>query len=83
MRIQVVTGLVSLCIKENATTEQSQEEYAKKYNRLVKWYEKATARLTVVTEERECRMQHDRELRVFIGSIEEQPLVLETWDEGL
>ena len=28
-------------------------------------------------------MQRDRELRIFIGSIEQQPLVLETWDERL
>ena len=81
--IQVVAGLVSQCIKENATTEQSQDEYAKKYNRLVKRYEKATARLKVVTEERESRMQRDRELRIFIGSIEKQPLVLNAWDERL
>ena len=56
---------------------------SKKYNRLVKRYEKATARLQVVTEERECRMQRDRELRLFIDSIENHPLVLEAWDEGL
>ena len=81
--IQVVAELVSQCVKENATTEQSQEEYTRKYNRLVKRYEKATARLKVVTEEHERQMQRDRELRVFIGAIEKQPLVLEAWDEAL
>ena len=81
--IQVVAELVNQCIKENASKEQSQEEYAKKYNRLVKRYEKATDRLKEVTAERESRMQRDRELRIFIGSIEKQPLVLETWDERL
>lgn len=81
--IQVVAGLVSQCIKENATTEQSQDEYTKKYNRLVKRYEKATAQLKVVTEERESRMRRDRELRIFIGSMESQPLILDTWDERL
>lgn len=81
--IQVVAGLVNQCIKENATTQQSQEEYTKKYNRLVKRYERAVDRLKKATAERESRMQRDRELRIFIGSIKEQPLVLETWDEGL
>jgi uncharacterized protein (DUF3084 family) len=81
--IQVVAGLVNQCIKENATTQQSQEEYNKKYNRLVKRYEKAVDRLNRATAERESRMQRDRELRIFIGAIKEQPLVLETWDEGL
>ena len=28
-------------------------------------------------------MQRDRDLRIFIGSIKEQPLVLESWNEGL
>lgn len=81
--IQVVAELVSQCIKENATTQQSQEEYNKKYNRLVNRYEKAVERLNKATAERDNRMQRDRELRIFIGSIEKQPLVLETWDEGL
>lgn len=70
-------------IKENATTQQSQEEYNKKYNRLVKRYEKAVDQLNKATAERESRMQRDRDLRIFISSIKEQPLVLETWDEGL
>ena len=81
--IQVVAGLVNQCIKENATTQQSQEEYTKKYNRLVKRYEKAVDRLKKATAERESRMQRERELRIFIDSIEKQPLVLEAWDEGL
>lgn len=81
--IQVVAGLVNQCIKENATKQQPQEEYNKKYNRLVKRYEKAVDRLNTATAERESRMQRDRDLRIFISSIKEQPLVLETWDEGL
>lgn len=81
--IHVVAELVNQCIKENASKEQSQEEYAKKYNRLVKRYEKATVRLKVVTTERESRMLRNRELHIFIDSIEKQPLVLEAWDEGL
>ena len=81
--IQFVAGLVNQCIKENATTQQSQEEYNKKYNRLVKRYEKAVARLKKATAERESRMQRDQDLRIFIRSIKEQPLVLGTWNEGL
>lgn len=67
----------------NATTQQSQEEYNKKYNRLVKRYEKAVDRLNKATAERESRIQRDRDLRIFISSIKEQPFVLETWGEGL
>ena len=81
--IQVVAGLVSQCIKDNATTKQSQDEYNRKYNGLVKRYEKAVARLNKVSAEKERRMQRDRELRIFIEAIEKQPLVLECWDERL
>nr|WP_283243157.1 zinc ribbon domain-containing protein [Yeguia hominis] len=81
--IQVVAGLVNQRIKENTTTQQSQEEYNKKYNRLIKRYEKAVDRLNKATAERESRMQRDRDLWIFISSIIEQPLVLGTWDEGL
>ena len=44
--------MVSQCIKENATTQQSQEEYNKKYSRLVKRYEKAVERLNKATAKR-------------------------------
>lgn len=80
--LQVVAEPVSQCIKENASKEQSQDEYTRKYNRLVKRYETAVDRLNAATAERDSRMQRDRELRIFIGTIEKQPLVLETWDEG-
>ncbi len=81
--IQVVAGLVSQCIKENATSQQSQEEYNRKYTRLVNRYEKAVERLKKANANKESRMDRDRDLRIFISSIENQPLVLETWDERL
>lgn len=81
--IQVVAELVNQCIKENATTEQSQEEYNRKYNRLVNRYEKAMARLKEVITERESRNQRDRDLRIFIASLKEKPLIIEEFDEEL
>ena len=81
--LQVIAELVSQCIKDNASKEQSQEEYTKKYNSLVSRYERTQKRLKFVTTERDSRMQHDREFRIFIGTIEKQPLVLEHWDEKL
>ena len=81
--IQVVAEMVSQCVKENATEQQSQVEYNKKYNSLVKRHDKTVERLKKATEERNNRMQRDMELRVFIDSIEKQPLVLESWDERL
>lgn len=81
--IQVVAELVNQCIKENAATEQSQEEYTSKYNRLVKRYENAMARLKEVSAERENKNQQDRDLRTFIAALREKPLVIEEFDEEL
>ena len=81
--IQVVAGLVSQCVKENATSQQSQEEYNKKYSRLVRRYEKAVERLNRANADKEQRLDRDRDIRIFIAEIETQPLILETWDERL
>lgn len=81
--ITVVSELVKTCVKENASTAQSQEEYAKKYNGLLTRYEKATARLTEVAAEKERKHDQDRELRLFIEELKKQPLVLEEWNERL
>ena len=81
--IQVVAELVSQCIKDNATRQQSQEEYNRKYNSLVTRYEKAVAKLNGFTEERTKRADRERELRIFIATLQKQPLILEEWNEEL
>lgn len=81
--ITVLAELVKACVRENASTAQSQEEYTKKYDGLVARYEKATARLTELTAEKERKRDQDREIRLFIESIKEKPLVLDEWDERL
>ena len=81
--ICVVAGLVKACVEENASTAQSQEEYAKKYNGLLARYEKAAARVGELTTEKERKHDRERELRLFIASLKKQPLALESWDEKL
>jgi site-specific DNA recombinase len=81
--ITVVAELVKACVRENASTAQSQEEYAKKYNGLLARYEKATARLAEVTADKERKNDQDRDLRLFIEALKKQPLVLDEWDERL
>ncbi|OPY61037.1 MAG: Recombinase [Pelotomaculum sp. PtaU1.Bin065] len=81
--ITVVAELVKTCVRENASTAQSQEEYSKKYNSLLARYEKATARLAEVTAEKERKRNQDRQIRLFIEALKKQPLVLEEWDERL
>ena len=81
--ITVVAELVKACVRENASTVQSQKEYAKKYNGLLSRYEKATARFAEVTAEKNRKYDQDRELRLFIEALKKQPLVLDEWDERL
>ena len=81
--ITVVAEMVKACVKENASSAQSQEDYNKKYNSLVKRYEKATKQVEELCAERTRKQDRDRELRLFIESIKEQPFVLESWNERL
>lgn len=61
--------LVKACVKENVTSAQSQEEYAKESNGLLARYEKATARLGELTAEKERKRNQDREIRLFIKEL--------------
>lgn len=49
----------------------------------MKRYEKATKRVDELSAERTRKQDRDRELRLFIDSIKEQPLVLDVWNERL
>mgnify|MGYP002769029555 CR=1 FL=1 len=81
--IQLIAEMVNQFVKENASSKQSQSSYDKKYNSLVRRYEKANKRLTGVTQERDGRINRERELRIFIFELAEKPLVIEEWDEEL
>lgn len=81
--IQVVAEMVNQCVQENATKKQSQDEYLAKYNRLARRYEKAVAKLNADTEERNSKLQRERELRIFIAELAKQPLVVSEWNEEL
>ena len=50
---------------------------------MVKKYEKATKALEKATEERKHRVTRDRDLRIFIATLKEKPLVIEEWSEDL
>jgi len=81
--IEVVAGLVKACILEHASKTQEQDAFDAKYNGLTKRYEKATARLEKLNAMQTQHQEGDRGLHIFIESIREQPLVLDTWDEQL
>lgn len=81
--IEEVTETVNRFVKENASTRLSQESYDQKYKSLVKSYEKADKRLSEVKQERDGRINRERELRIFISQLSEKPLVIEEWDGEL
>ncbi len=81
--IDIVAEMVKACVKENASSAQSQEEYSKKYSSLVERYEKNAFRLDELAAEKARKQDRDRELRLFIAALKQQPLVLEVWDERL
>ena len=70
-------------VNEHAAAPPCHAEYTKKTNALVKRYKKATKRVDELNAERTRKQDRDRKLRLFIESIKEQPLVLESWNERL
>ena len=81
--IQVIAGLVKVCVRENATKAQSQEEYERKYASLSARYEKATEKLERLQDERRSRELRSVELRAFLDALRDAPTVLDTFDTRL
>jgi len=81
--IEIIAELVKNCVQENAAAAHSQEEYTEKYRSLVKRYEKATKRLGELSAKKTQKQDRDCELRLFIKTLKQQPLVLEEWNERL
>lgn len=81
--IEVVTGLVKAAIKENASTEQSQEQYLKKYNTLSQRYEKLTGEYEQLQSQKEMREKQDKAMALFIRTLKKQPIFLTEWDDTI
>ncbi len=81
--ITAVSKMVGNCIRENATKALSQDEYERRYSHLVKRYQKAVGRVEKLNAEKADRVNRGLELRGFIDSLRNSPLVLDTWDEQL
>jgi len=81
--IELVSGLVSACVYENAEKAQDQDAFNKHYNSLVARHQKAMARLEKLKAELSDRVNRERELRGFIDALATSPLVLDNWDEQI
>jgi len=81
--IHLLVEMVGQCIKENASTEQSQEEYTKKYNALSRKYDTAIAKLKKKVAERDQQAIQEKGISAFIASLKKCPLIVDAWDEEL
>ena len=61
----------------------TQDTYTKKYNSLVRRYEKAEKRLNKATAERDKKINTERELRLFFETLADNPQLIDSWDEEL
>lgn len=74
---------IRACIQENASATLEQKDYQKRYNRLAERCQSAYDKREKLEQERERRMRREKELQIFLCTLEKQPLVLEEWDELL
>lgn len=79
--IEIVTQLVKATVKENATTEQSQKQYIKKYNALSKRYDILKNEYEQLQTQREMREKQDKAMVLFIRTLKKQPELMTEFNE--
>ena len=81
--MEVVAGLIEKCVKNNAQVAQDQDAYEKKYDGLVKRYEKASMKHDKCAAEIDEVQRKLRAMKRFIKDFEKQEGVIEKFDETL
>ena len=79
----VVSELMQVHIKKNASVAQSQEAYVLETDRIEKRYNAAFEHYTALEAEREKRSRKSKELTAFIAMLKKQPLAITEWNERL
>ena len=79
----VVSELMQVHIKKNASVAQSQEAYVLETDRIEKRYNAAFEHYTALEAEREKRSRKSKELTAFIAILRQQPLAVTEWNERL
>ena len=69
--MEVVTGLIDKCVRDNAFTEQDQEEYNKRYSALTDRYEALRAKQAALEKERREREMKSDVLSGFLFELGE------------
>ena len=79
--MDIVSELSSKMIAENMHKLQSQEEYTKKYEELLKRYEKANVECGKLQDEKLHKISLSQKLESFIRDLEERPVNIDCFDE--
>ena len=79
----VVSELMQVHIKKNASVAQSQEAYALETERIENRYNVAFEHYTALETEKEKRMRKSKEISTFITTLKKQPQTVLEWNERL
>ena len=81
--LEVVAGLIKLCVDENSTTAQDQDEYNARYNGLVERYDRAQRRIAELEKKRSERMAKADAIGGFMFRLRELDQPMDHFDERL
>ena len=81
--LSIVAGLLRKCIEQNASTAMNQEDYADRYQGLLKRYETASERHRLLEQQREDRMNKATQIGGFLFELMERDQPLEAFDDHL
>jgi hypothetical protein len=79
----VVSELMQVHIKKNASVAQSQEAYALETERIENRYNTALEHYNDLEMEKDKRMRKSKEISTFITTLKKQPLTVPEWNERL
>jgi site-specific DNA recombinase len=80
---QIVSELLRKAINENSRVVVNQDEFDKRNNGYINRHKKATGRINKLETERKERLSKSLILDSFIKNLENCPLIIEEFDEGL
>ena len=81
--LQVIAQMVDKCINDNAKTDTPSEDFEKRYNKLIKRYERTRARLDEVSAEIADLTDRQRVVSAYIKQIKKQKKLVSEFSETM
>ena len=81
--LEVVTELIKMCIAENSSSAQDQEEYTERYNSYVDRYEKAKSRYDELEQQKDNKLSKRKAIDRFISDLSKREELLTEFDNCL